>query len=294
MTDTMSDTKIDTKADTVLVLGGTGKTGRRLVARLAARGVKVGAASRRPGEGLTLFEWGRRETHGPALAGVGSVFLVAPELVEDPTPLVDPFLDQARRAGVKRVVALSSTGVEFAGEPPDSGRRKLERLIMSSGLEWTILRLTGFAQNFSEGFLLPGILQADAVVTAIGDGAVAYIDADDIAAVAAAALTEDGHGQATHVLTGPEPLTPAEVAAVIGRAAGRAIAHRDLPTHEMAHVLRGGGIPDDYAAMLLRDMEGARKGLGSSVTDVVERVTGRPATRFADFAARAASAWSRP
>jgi uncharacterized protein YbjT (DUF2867 family) len=278
---------------TILVLGATGKTGRRLVPRLAARGVTVRAASRQPREGHTLFDWDRPETHGSALAGVDAVYLIGPDLVEDPTAVVGPFLARAEQAGVGRVVALSSLGVEFPGEGPESGRRRLERQITAAALEWTILRPTGFAQNFSEGFLLPGILQADTVVTATGDGAVAYVDADDIAAIAAAALTEDGHAGAEYAITGPEALTSEAAASVIGRAAGRAIATRDISSAEMSRMLEGAGLPADYVAMLLRDMEAIRGGSGALVTDVVARVSGRPATSFTEYAARAATAWSR-
>jgi len=210
---------------TVIVLGATGKTGRHLVPRLVARGVTVRAASRQPGEGRMLFDWDRPETHQPALAGVDAVYLIGPELVEDPTAVTGPFLDLAARSGATRLVALSSQGVEFPHEAPESGRRMLERQVMASGLEWTILRPTGIAQNFSEGFLLPGILEADTVVTATGDGAVALVDADDIAAVAAAALTQDGHAKAEYTITGPEALTFAEAAAVISEVTGRTITH---------------------------------------------------------------------
>lgn len=280
--------------DTVLVLGATGTTGRRLVARLAARGVQVKTASRQPGAGRILFDWDRPGTYEAALAGAGAIYLIPPALVADPTARTGPFLDRAAQAGVTRVVALSSQGAQFPGEDPESGRRKLERQVMASGLEWTILRPTGFAQNFSEGFLLPGIMHAGTVITANGDGAVAFVDADDIAAVAAAALTEDGHAKAEYTLTGPEALTFAQATAVISEAAGRTITHRSISAGEMAHMLADAGVPADYAAMLLADMEATRNGLRASVTDTVAWVTGRPATRFADYAARAAAAWARP
>lgn len=279
---------------TVLVLGATGTTGRRLTAQLAARGVKVKAASRKPGENHTLFDWDQPATHEPALAGADAVYLIPPGMVEDPTPVTGPFLERARLAGVRRVVALSSQGAQFPGENPDSGRRRLERQVMASGLDWTILRPTGFAQNFSEGFLLPGIRQADTVVTASGDGAVAFVDAGDIAAVATAALTEHGHAKAEYVITGPEALTFTQAVAIISKAAGRTITCRSISPGEMARILEDAGVPADYAGMLLADMRAARDGFGAVVTDTVAAVGGRPATRFADYAARAAVAWTRP
>jgi uncharacterized protein YbjT (DUF2867 family) len=279
---------------TVLVLGATGKTGRRLVPKLSARGARVRPASRHAGEGRFVFDWDRPDTHGPALAGVDAVYLLGPELVEDPTAVVGPFVDRAKQAGVERIVLLSSLGVEFSREPPASGRRKLEEIVTSSGIAWTILRASGFAQNFSEGFLLPGILQAGVVATATADGTVAFVDTDDIASVAAAALSEDGHGRTVYTLTGPEALTFDEATAIIGKAAGRTIVHRKISPDELRSILGGMGIPATYADMVVRDQEAVRDGWGARVSDAVAVVTGRPPTRFSDYAARAASSWSRP
>jgi uncharacterized protein YbjT (DUF2867 family) len=281
-----------TTTKTILVLGATGKTGRRLLPYLSARGATARAASRQAGEGRTRFDWNEPDTYDPALAGADAIYLVPPDLIEDATPIVGPFLDRAVRAGVRRVVLLSSMGVEFPAEDRASGRNRLEQHVKASGLEWTILRPGGFNQNFSEGFLLPGILHANAIATATGDGAVAFVDADDIAAVAAAALTEDGHDQATYAITGPEALTFADAAAIIGTAAGRAIAHRQISSAELTQILCRAGLPANYAAIVVRDQEAIRDGLGTRVTDVVPRITGRAATPFAAYAAHAAPAFA--
>ena len=279
--------------DTILVLGATGKTGRRLVRQLLAKGAHVRTASRNPGEGRTLFDWARPETHGPALAGANAIYLVDPAMVEDPTELTGPFLDLARQAGVKKLALLSSLGITFPNEDGQSGRHKLERQVMASGLDWTILRPSGFNQNFSESFLLPGILQADMVATATGNGAVGFVDADDIAAVAAAALTEDGHGDAIYPITGPEALSFAEATAIIGKAAGRVVTHRQISSDEYGQMLQQAGIPPDYVGDIVRNQEAIRDGHGGLVTDTVMQVTGRAPIRFADFAAGAASVWAR-
>src|SRR4051812_36212722 len=168
----------------ILVIGASGMTGRRLVRHL---GASARPTRRTAGAGHVRFVWEDRTTHGPALADVDAVYLVPPAFVADPAPLVAPFLVAARAAGVRRAVLCSSLGVTLAGEPEHSGRRTLEHAVMDSGLDWTMLRPGGFAQNFTEGFLAPGVAQG-AVVSATGTGAVAFVDADDIAAVAAAAL----------------------------------------------------------------------------------------------------------
>jgi uncharacterized protein YbjT (DUF2867 family) len=278
---------------TILVLGSTGKTGRRLLPLLRARGAIVRAASRTPGDGRTRFDWTQPDTYDAALAGVDAIYLIPPDLIEDATPIVGPFVARAMQAGVRRVVLLSSMGVEFPNEGTGSGRDALEQQIKASSLEWTILRPGGFNQNFSEGFLLPGILHAGAIATATGNGAVAFVDASDIAAVAAAALTEDGHHQATYVVTGPEALTFADAAAIIGKAAGRPIAHRRISSDELTQILCRAGMPANYAAIVVGNQEAIRDGLGARVSDDVERVIGRPATPFADYATQAAAVWAR-
>ncbi len=278
---------------TVLVIGASGKTGRRLVAHLYERGMPVKAASRNPGEGQSLFDWNKPETYGTTLAGVEAIYLIPPALVEDPAPLTGPFLMHAKKAGVRRVLLLSSLGVEFPHEPQDSGRRKLEQQVIASGLDWTILRPSGFAQNFSESFLLPGILHADTVASATGDGAVAFVDAGDIAAVAAKVLADgEGHVGKTYAITGPAPLTFADAAEAISKAAGRRITYRQISSDELLKILTE-GIPADYAAMVVRDQQAIREGAAALVTDVVERITGRPATPFVEFAVKASAAWSR-
>jgi len=276
----------------ILVTGATGKTGRRLLGHLARRGQAARAASRRSDGGNVMFDWHDPATFAPALDGARAVYLVAPEFVEDPSEVVAAFLAQARRSGVESVVALSSMGVGFPHEPQDSGRRNVERAVSESGLQWTILRPTGFAQNFSEGFLLPAILQAGAVATATGAGAVAFVDADDIAAVAACALTEPGHAHATHAITGPRALSFGEAADAIAQASGRAVVHHALPREGMAQLLQQAGMPAEYADMILRDQDAIRAGYGADVTDTVARVTGRPARSFEHFARAAADAWA--
>ncbi|HEY9010550.1 MAG TPA: NAD(P)H-binding protein [Devosia sp.] len=274
-----------------LVLGATGKSGRRLVPQLKARGLTVRAASRQPGDGHVPFDWMDPSSYRPALPGMDAVYLVTPAGVADPSSMVDALLGEARTAGVRRVVLVSSMGVEFPGEPTDSGRLKVERLVAGSGLEWTVLRPGGFNQNFSEDFLLPGVLHGE-VATATGEGKVGFIDAADIAAVATATLTEDGHAGAIYTLTGPEALSFADAITIIGAAAGRPIGHREITATDLTGVLAGAGVPADYAAIVVRDQLAIRDGYGARLTDTVAMITGRPPIRFAEYAAKAAPVWA--
>ena len=273
---------------TILVLGATGKTGRRLLPLLAGCNLRAASRSGRPG--TVAFDWTDDATHDAALAGVESIYLVAPD-VADPTPVTGPFLDRARRAGVRRVVLLSSLGVTFPEEPGDLGRLRLERQVIDAVPEWTILRPSGFDQNFSEGFLLPGIVHGNAVISATGEGKAGWVDAGDIAAVAAAALTSPSWLGQHLAITGPRAIDFAEIAKIISEAAGRDIAYNPVSQDAFLEILAGAGASPEYAEIPARDQRAIREGKGALVTNTVERVTGRSAVRFEDFAQAAAPVW---
>ena len=279
----------------VLVTGGTGKTGRELVRQLVEGGVPVRAASRHPVKPLgglaeaAEFDWARPETHAAVLEGVGSLYVVPPAFVADASGQVIPFLRRAVEGGVRRIVHLSAMGVEAA--PEDLGLRKIERAVMGSGVEWTILRPNWFMQNFSESFFLPAILERGELLAPTGDAAVSFIDARDIAAVAAAALLEEGHDGAGYALTGGLALTFDEAAGVIGGATGREVRHVDVTPEVMRRVMVDWRIPGDYADIMMGLFGGIRAGWSAVVDDAVERVLGRPPISFAEYARDNADAW---
>ena len=271
---------------TILVTGATGKTGRRLLPMLASTGALTRSASRAEGPDHVLFDWARPETWQDAVNGVDAVYLVGPDLIEDPSEQVAAFLELARQSGVTKVVGLSSLGVTFPNEPLLSGRRKVEAVIQDSGLEWTILRPSGFYQNFSEGFFAPGVA-AGHVRTATGLGKAAFIDATDIAAVAAAALARPGHNRQIYALTGPEPLSIEDCLAILEPEMDRPISYSALTGDEFRSMMIGFGLPADFADVVVRDQLAIRDGFAMEVTNLVETVTGRPPTGFAQFAATA-------
>ncbi|MBS0199403.1 MAG: NAD(P)H-binding protein [Proteobacteria bacterium] len=278
-------------SNTVLVTGATGTTGRRLVPMLRDRGVTVRAASRNGGIGGVAFDWHDAATHAQALAGVDAIYLIPPPLMEDPTPVVAPFLAEAVAAGVKRVVLLSSMGVAFPGEPADSGRRKLEAAVRGSGLQWTILRPSGFMQNFSEGFLVPAVRHGG-IPNPAGNGKVAMIDAEDIARVAAATLIDPAmHAGQTYDLTGPELLDFDDLARGIAQVTQRPVATMPMEPQQFLAMVEQAGVPADYAAMLLRDQVAIRDGAAAIVADTVARISGRRAIDFTTFTAQAAPVW---
>jgi uncharacterized protein YbjT (DUF2867 family) len=288
-------------ATTVLVTGATGKTGRRLTPELRQRGITVRAASRIPTaarEGVqpVHFDWFDETTYRPALADTAAVYLVSPGPADsgtDPVAQVEKFLQSAAGLGVSKAVLLSSFGVDQA--PFDSPLRRVELAVTGAGLPHTILRPAAFMQNFSENHWSAAartIREQGKLVMPFGEHPVSYVSAGDIAGVAAAALTEDGHAGKGYTLTGPEALTLTQVAAHISAAAGRHVPYADPGPDVLRLALLDAGLPAAAADYISQAYAYAvTSGAMTAVTSDVPDVTGRPATTFEDFAAGAAGAW---
>ncbi|WP_410640635.1 NAD(P)H-binding protein [Amycolatopsis sp. lyj-346] len=263
----------------VLVLGGTGTTGRRVVTRLRAAGFTARAATRKPGEaGQVRFDWTDRSTHADALRGASAVYLLAPIGEAEPAALVEPFLAGAVDTGVRRVVLLSSSAV--TDDTPGLG--DLPRLVRAAP-EWAVLKPSWFMQNFTGGHLVAQGVRDGEIVTATGDARVAFVDAGDIAAVAVRALTDPVPHNTEHVLTGPAALSYAEAAAIVAAHLGRPVRHRPAGPAEFAERVAASGIPAGFARVLAALDEDIRRGAEDRVTPVVEQVTGRPARSFETF-----------
>lgn len=275
-----------------LITGGTGTTGRRVADALDAQGMSVRVASRNPAPGTrqVRFDWTDPATHGPALTGTDGVYLVPPIGDAEPARLMVPFLERARDAGVRRFVLLSSSAIA-EGDP---GAGQVHRALRRLAPEWAVLRPSWFMQNF----VTPGhphiesIRAADEIVTATGRGRVAFVDAGDIAAVAVRALTDERAHNAAHLITGPEALGYADVAEVVSKVSGREIRHRSIPVADLQERLAATGVPEAFARVLATMDGGIAQGAEDRVDPTVERITGRPARGFADFAAENAAEWA--
>ncbi|WP_328941828.1 NAD(P)H-binding protein [Streptomyces sp. NBC_00250] len=274
----------------ILITGGTGKVGGRAVARLGSKGlpVRVGSRSAEP-----RFDWTDRSTWDAALHGVSKVFIVP----QDGELLTRPFVERAKELGVGRIVLLSGRGVDVPGyADPESvaGRTHIdgEDAVRHCGLEWTIVRPAWFAQNFSEGFLRDSVLAGELRLPA-GDGAASFVDAEDIAAVAVAALVEDTHVGETYELSGPSALTLGDAVATISGATGRTVRYVSLSPEEFVAEQVAEGRPradaEDYA-----DAVGPiRRDMDSHLSDGVQKALGRQPRSFALFVKEAAAsgAW---
>ncbi|MBB4662790.1 NAD(P)H-binding protein [Conexibacter arvalis] len=270
--------------DLILVTGATGKTGRRVAARLEARGVPVRAASR---GAVPSFDWEDRATWAAALDGVRAVYVAyAPDLaVPGAAETVGAFARQAVAAGVERIVLLSGRG-EAAAEAA-------EREVRAAGADWTIVRAAWFMQNFSEGAFRDLVLAGE-VALPVGDVPEPFVDLDDVADVAVAALTESGHAGRLYELTGPRLMTFADAVAEIGAAAGREVAYAPVPLDAFLDALRGDGLPDDAVELLAFLFGELFDGRNARLGDGVERALGRPPRDLAAWARAAAAdgAWS--
>jgi uncharacterized protein YbjT (DUF2867 family) len=270
----------------ILVLGATGKTGSRVAVKLAALGISVRTTARKGAD--LRFDWSEPSTFAGAVRGVSGVYLLAPVMRVDFAGVVSHFLDEAERARVQHVTFLSAYGVELA--PPEVALRAVELDLASrTSLSHSILRPAWFMQNFSETFLKP---VNDEIVVPCGTGAEAFVNAEDIASVAAATLSDPlRHAGCAYAPTGPDALTFEEAARFISTAVGRKISYRDMDRDAWVRAMTAAGVPSEYGNVLHTLTETIANGRGARPNDDVVRVTGASPSRFAEFAVSAARAW---
>jgi uncharacterized protein YbjT (DUF2867 family) len=271
--------------NTTLVLGGTGKTGRRVAERLRALDRPVRVGSRR---GTPPFDWDDRSTWAGALQGVGSAYIAYyPDLAfPGAADAIGAFSRAAVASGVRRLVLLS--GREAQALPSEAAVR-------AAGVDSTVIRASWFAQNLSEHFLLEAV-RAGVIALPAGDVAEPFIDVEDIADIAVAALTEEGHTGEVYEVTGPRLLTFADVAAELTMATGRDIRYQVVAAAEYRALAVEQGVPADEVDELTELFERVLDGRNARVTDDVRRALGRPARDFADYARAAAASgvWDVP
>ena len=262
------------KKPLTLVLGGTGKTGRRVAERLQASGhdVRIGSRSAVPS-----FDWDQEASWDACLKGVTAAYITyTPDLaMPGAADAIQAFVDKAKKAGVKRLVILSGRGEPEA--------QACEKIVQNSGLEWTVVRASWFNQNFSEGAFIDMVL-AGAITLPAGDRLEPFVDADDIADVAVAALTQNHHNAQVYEVTGPRLMTLSEIASDISGATGREIAYIDVPHEAFVSEIADSGAPKDVVWMLDYLFSTVLDGRNAHLTDGVQRALGRPPKDFRDYA----------
>ena len=279
-------TTASSAAERILVLGGKGKTGRRVAERLTAEGLPVRIGSR---FGVPPFDWEDPTTWPGALAGVWSAYITyQPDLAfPGAADRVGAFADMAVANGVCRLVLLSGRNEPEA--------QRAERLVQDSGAEWTLVRSSFFSQNFSESFFADLVSRREITLPA-GDVAEPFVDADDVAEIVAESLTTDLHVDRLYEVTGPRLLTMFDVAAEISEKTGRDVRYVPVTGDEFASILRAEGLPDDVAAGITDLFTQVLDGRGAYLSDGVQRALGRPPRDFADYVRETAGsgAWGAP
>lgn len=272
------------QASNILVIGGTGKTGRRVVERLKTRDIPVRIGSR---AGEPPFDWENPETWAGAIDGMDTVYITfQPDLaVPGARRAIEGFTSQAVKGGIQKMVLLSGRGEKEA--------ELCEQVVMNAGADWTIIRASWFDQNFSESFFLDSIL-AGHVALPRGEALVPYVDADDIADVVVEVLLDDKHIGQTYELTGPRQLTFKQVTEEISNVTGGDIQFSSITIEEYAKVLRENQVPEDYIWLINYLFTEVLVEKNSSVTNDIQKVLGRKAKDFAEYARETASTgiWS--
>lgn len=263
----------------ILILGGTGKTGRRVANRLSALGYPVRIGSR---SGTPSFDWNNQASWESLLEGVGAVYITYyPDLAAPgAADAVGAFSKLAVEKGVKRLVLLSGRGEEEA--------QRSEEALKASGADWTILRCSWFAQNFSEHFLLDYVLSG-IIALPVANVKEPFIDVEDIADVAVETIINPKHIGQLYELSGPRSLTFAEATEEIAKASGQDVRYHYISTEQFSYGLQQAELPEDIISLMMELFTKVLDGRNSHTTDGVQRVLGREPRDFSEYAKSAAA-----
>lgn len=282
----------------ILVTGATGKVGHALVRRLVEDGVDVKAATRRPdragglvGQAVEVVEldFDITETWDAAVQWADRVFLCPPPFDSHGDDRLVPFLDWAVQSGAHHIVLLSAMGIEAREQ---LALRRIEQRLERTGVNRTILRPNIYMENFARGFIARSIREDGVFRLPVDDARVSFVDARDVAAVAARVLEDDAHFGRAYTLTGPEALDHDQVARIISEAAGRDVRYERISEEAVRRTLADEGWPADQAETFASLMAAIRAGRRAEVTDAVESLLGRPPRSFERFAAEHRDAWA--
>ena len=282
-TKTQNPTHTSTPSVTTLVLGGNGKTGRRVVEGLIAKGRSVRIGSR---SASLSFDWHDSSNWRDVLDGIHEMYvayhpdLAVPGASEDIRELVAI----AKEKGVRKIVLLSGRGEEEA--------QLCERIVLHCGVPATVVRCSWFNQNFTESFLRDMLL-GGTIALPVSTVREPFVDAEDIADVAVAALTEDGHAGQIYEITGPRLMTFAEAAQEITTQTGRDLRFVEISMEDFVVGLQSAGLPEGMVQLIQYLFTQVLDGRNESLGDGVQRALGRAPRDFSDFvaAAHASHAW---
>lgn len=260
----------------ILVLGATGKTGSRVAKKLKQMTLPVRAGSRK---GNPPFDWEKPENWAEVLNNIQKIYITfQPDfVVPGSDEKIQLFVDTAKQSDVENLVLLSGRNEKEA--------EVCEDIVINSGLSYTIVRCSWFMQNFSEYFFLDFILGGHIIVPQI-KALEPFVDVDDIAEVAVAALTDDKHNGKIYELTGPELLSIKDATAMISESIGRPIGYQEVSIEEFLKILRDHQVPEDYMGLMEYLFTQILDGRNESLTGDVKKVLSREPTTFSEYVAK--------
>jgi uncharacterized protein YbjT (DUF2867 family) len=273
----------------ILVVGASGTVASEVVRLLRAQGHAVRGTTGKPSSDPDTVTLNLLTGEGldAAFAGVERAFFLSPGGYADQYKIFAPLIAKSKAAGLKKVVLMTAIGVE---QNPEAPMRRAEVDLEKSGVPYNIIRPSWFMQNFNT-FWGHGIKAQGQIRLPVADGKAAFIDSRDISAVAAKLLTDDTLNNLAFTLTGPEPLTHAQVAALISEAAGKPVSFVDIEPQELKQGLLAGGVPADYTELLLMLLGFLKAGYVATRNDSVLEILGRPPRDFKAYARDYAANW---
>ena len=269
----------------ILIIGKNAKTGWRVDRRLQALGYSTRAVSRSTSPS---FDWEDQTTWRNAMTGTRSAYITFhPDLaIASSEQTIRDFVALSAELGLQHLVLLSGRG--------EDGARRAERVLEESGLDWNVVRASWFMQNFSENFMIEGILNGELMLPA-GDIVEPFIDVDDIADVAVAALIRSELRNRIFEVSGPQAMTFAQCVAAISTATGYPIKYTQIPMQSFIDELSHQGAPEPLLWLMRELFTVVLDGRNSKPTSGVEEALGRPATDFSKYLSKviATGAWDR-
>jgi uncharacterized protein YbjT (DUF2867 family) len=270
-------------AHKILVIGASGTVGSGVAALLKQQGHQVRTTTGKKaaaGADQVHLDLASGEGLAKAFEGIERAFIMSPGGYADQYKILSPLIQEAKRRGLKKVVLLSAFGADADDNAP---LRRSEIELERSGVPYNVIRPNWFMQNFNT-FWLQGIREQGAITLPVGTAKTSFIDARDIAAVAARLLTSDDVNNRAFNLTGPEALDHAQVAAAIGEETGKKVVYKEIEPQQLKQGLLAGGVPEDYADFLLLIMGYLKAGYNAPVTPEVQTLLGRPPIGFRQYA----------
>jgi uncharacterized protein YbjT (DUF2867 family) len=279
----------------ILVTGATGNLGRAVVMALTDKGFDVAAGCTNPqkaevpqGVAAVKVVYEEPSTVDAALEGISGLFLIAPPMDLEAPAKLNPIIDKAKAAGIDHIVFNSALGVDQNEEAP---LRIIERYLMASGINYTILRPNFFMENFSTGFIAPMIAQGG-IFLAASDGKTSFISTGDIAEVAVLVFQHERYG-IEYNLTGPKALEHTQAAKIISAASGQDVNYHAITEEEMLQGARESGMPKGAVQYMAILYNAVREGWMAVVTEDVQKATGKTPISFTEFAQRNAEYWRK-